>query len=87
MQRWVERGVLEKQRSRALLDSAVTRAANDSLDRVVDSPQVQGLVGEFVQAQGQSLGRRFLQELRALAVIGTPSQAGIARASSSLNSV
>jgi uncharacterized RDD family membrane protein YckC len=70
IRRWVERGVIEEQRSRALLDTTVRRAANASLDQVVDSPQVQGLVEEFVQAQGQSLGRRFLDELRALAVRG-----------------
>jgi uncharacterized RDD family membrane protein YckC len=79
IRRWVERGVIEEQRSRMLLNTTVNEAANTSLDRVVDSPQVQGLVEEFVQAQGQSLGRRFLEELRALAVSGDRSVARLAR--------
>ncbi|MFN2183828.1 MAG: RDD family protein [Anaerolineae bacterium] len=79
VQRWVERGVLEEQRSRALLNTTVTRAANRSLDTVVDSPQVQGLVEEFVEAQGQSLGMRFVEELRAQAVSGDLAVARIAR--------
>ncbi len=79
VRRWVERGVIEEQRSRALLSATVSKASNTSLDRVVDSPQVQGLVEEFVQAQSQSLGRRFLQELRSLAVSGDRSVARLAR--------
>jgi uncharacterized RDD family membrane protein YckC len=79
VQRWMERGALEEQRSRALLNDTVTKAANTSLDRVVDSPQVQGLVEEFVQAQGQTMGRRVLQELRALAVSGDLRVAQLAR--------
>jgi uncharacterized RDD family membrane protein YckC len=79
IRRWQERGVIEEQRSRALLNTTVSKAANTSLDQVVDSPQVQGLVEEFVQAQGQSLGRRFLEELRALAVSGDLSMARLAR--------
>jgi uncharacterized RDD family membrane protein YckC len=71
--------MIEEQRSRALLNSTVSKAANSSLDRVVDSPQVQGLVEEFVQAQGQSLGRRFLEELRALAVSGDQAVTRLAR--------
>jgi uncharacterized RDD family membrane protein YckC len=62
-----------------LLNTTVTKAANSSLDRVVDSPQVQGLVGEFVEAQGQSLGMRFVEELRAQAVSGDLAVARIAR--------
>ncbi len=79
MRRWLERGLLEEQRSRTLLNVTVSKAANTSLDRVVDSPQVQGLVEEFVQAQGQSLGRRYLDELRALAVSGDRIVARLAR--------
>ena len=79
MQRWLDRGVLEEQRSRELLNTTITKVTNDSLDRVVDSPQVQGLVVEFVEAQGQSLGERFLEELRAQAVSGDLAVARIAR--------
>jgi len=79
VQRWVERGVLEEQRSRALLNTTVTKAANRSLDSVVDSPQVQGLVEEFVEAQGQSLSKRFLEELRAVSVSGDLAVARTAR--------
>jgi uncharacterized RDD family membrane protein YckC len=75
----VERGRVEEQRSRALLNTTVREATNRSLDRVVDSPQVQGLVEEFVQAQGQSLGRKFLDELRALAVRGDQAVARLSR--------
>lgn len=78
VRRWVERGVMEEQRSRALLNSTVSKATNTSLDRVVDSAQVQGLVEEFVQAQGQSLGRKMLDELRAVAVSGDRSVARLA---------
>lgn len=79
VRRWVERGVIEEQRSRAILNSTVSKAANSSLNRVVESPQVQGLVGELVQAQGQSLSRRFLEEFRALAVRGDQAVARLAR--------
>ena len=79
VRRWVERGMIEEQRSRALLNQAVSRAANSSLDRVVESPQVHGLVGEIVQAQGQSLSRRFLEELRALGVRGDQAVTRLAR--------
>jgi uncharacterized RDD family membrane protein YckC len=79
VQRWVERGVLEEQRSRALLNATATKAANRSLDSVVDSPQVQGLVEEFVEAQGQSLSKRFLEELRAVSVSGDLAVARVAR--------
>lgn len=78
IRRWVERGVLEEQRSRALLNTTVSKATNASLDRVVDSAQVQGLVEEFVQAQGQSLGRKMLDELRAVAVSGDRAVARLA---------
>jgi len=78
VRRWVERGVMEEQRSRALLNATVSKATNTSLDRVVDSPQVQGLVEEFVQAQSQSLSRKMLDELRAVAVSGDRSVARLA---------
>jgi uncharacterized RDD family membrane protein YckC len=71
--------MIEEQRSRALLDHTVSRTVDISLDRVVESPQVQELIEELVQAQGQGLGRRFLRELRALAVSGDRSVARLAR--------
>jgi hypothetical protein len=79
VQRWLDQGVLEEERSRALLSDTVTKVTNDSLDRVVDSPQVQGLVVEFVEAQGQSLGGKFLEELRAQAMSGDVAVARAAR--------
>jgi uncharacterized RDD family membrane protein YckC len=78
VRRWVERGMIEEQRSRAILNATVSSVTNRSLDQVVDSPQVQGLVEEFVQAQGQSLGRKMLEELRAVAVSGDHSLARLA---------
>jgi uncharacterized RDD family membrane protein YckC len=58
----------EERQGRAILDTALDRSVDTTLDYVVDSPQVQDLVDELVAAESRSLSQQVFVELRGRAV-------------------
>ncbi len=68
LERWQARGVSEELQGRALLGTAVNHSVDTTLDYVVDSPQVQGLVDELVAAESLALSQRVFIEVRGRAV-------------------
>jgi uncharacterized RDD family membrane protein YckC len=68
LDRWQARGLIEEQQGRAILNTALDRSVDTTLDYVVDSPQVQDLVDELVAAESLALSQQVFVEVRGRAV-------------------
>jgi uncharacterized RDD family membrane protein YckC len=64
LERWVERGRAEEERSRALLQTALIQTVDTSMDHVVENPKVQ----ELVEEQSTGVAEEVAEELRERAV-------------------
>jgi uncharacterized RDD family membrane protein YckC len=61
---WVQEGRALDTGSRAVAEVSLGRAAQDSVDIVTVEPHVQVLIQEIVAAQGTSITKEFIQEMR-----------------------
>ena len=68
LKRWQARGAAEETQGRAMLGTALDRTVDTSLDYVVDSQQVQGLMDELVAAESLALSQKIFVELRGRSV-------------------
>jgi uncharacterized RDD family membrane protein YckC len=62
--RWVEMGRTLETGSRAVAEVSLGRAAEDSVDVMSEEPHVQVLIQEIIGAQGMSLTKEVLEEVR-----------------------
>ena len=67
--RWVEAGRALDTGSRAVAEVSLGRAAQDSVDIVTVEPHVQVLIQEIVAAQGTSITKELIEEVREHSVV------------------
>jgi len=66
--RWAQVGKAMENGSRAVAEVSLTRAANDSVGLMTVEPHVQALIQEIMAAQGTSITKEIIKEVRELSV-------------------